>query len=582
VTTDKKVDGVTLVLVDIDGLKRTEAALKKLNDKQTEELKATGELHQTSTLLIQENEPQALFEQTLNAALAIMHAEMASLQMVDENEDALRLLASRGFGSDYDENFKWVRPGAQTACALARAESRRVIISDVETTDWLTGTSALKDLRRSDIRATQSTPLMSRDGRVIGVLSTHWRSPYEPPESELRLMDILARQAADLIERSRTEEALKEANRRKGEFLAVLAHELRTPLSPIRNSLEIMKLQGVSPGIAGATEMMGRQIGHMVRLVEDLLDVSRIDRGKIELRISRVELASVMHQVVEASSPNLKKKEITLTVTLPEKPIYLSADPTRLAQAIGNLLHNAGKFTVHGGQVWLTAELDAAQNQAVIRVRDTGVGIEASQLRRIFEMFVQADSSLERTESGLGIGLSLTQSLVDLHGGKLEVQSPGRGQGSEFIIRLPLAVKPILSIDASSRQHSTLETQARRIMVVDDNQDSALSLSMLLEISGHETAVAHDGIEALRVAEDFLPDVMLLDIGMPKLNGYDAARRIRQQPWGKEMILVALTGWGKDGDRQKSEDAGFDMHLVKPVELETLIELFSGIEKKGS
>jgi CheY-like chemotaxis protein len=319
-----------------------------------------------------------------------------------------------------------------------------------------------------------------------------------------------------------------------------------------------------------------------VRLVDDLLDVSRISRGKIDLRKERVELASVVYHAVEACRPAMESAKHDLTITLPPQPMYLHADPMRLAQVIGNLLNNACKFTDKGGRIWLTIEREG--EHAVIRVRDTGIGIPPDQLPRIFGIFSQVDTSLERSVSGLGIGLTLVKSVVEMHGGTVEAYSAGVGQGSEFVVHLPLGDEWRVASDAKEEaggdplatHHSPLTTKTkRRILVVDDNPDSAESLAMLLKISGNETHMAHDGLEAVEAAERFRPDVVLLDIGLPQLNGYDAARRIREQPWGKTMVLIALTGWGQEEDRRRSKDAGFDAHLVKPVDYGALMELLA-------
>ncbi len=369
---------------------------------------------------------------------------------------------------------------------------------------------------------------------------------------------------------------LSDADRRKNEFLAMLAHELRNPLAPIRNALEILRLTGGGGEAAQpASEMMERQVGQMVRLVDDLLDVSRISRGKIELRKERIELASVVHYAVEVIRPLCKSMDHELTVTLAPQPMYLNADPARLAQVVGNLLNNACKFTERGGRIWLTVEREGGQ--AVIRVRDTGIGIAAGELSRIFEMFTQVDISLERTRSGLGIGLSLAKNLVEMHGGTVAAQSAGIGQGSEFVVRLPIMVEMPKPPPPEPTVSEPTPTTVRRILVVDDNRDSAESLATLLGLTGNKTHTAYDGLEAVEAAAAFKPDVVLLDIGLPKMNGFEAARKIRAGPWGKKMVLVALTGWGQEEDRQKSRDAGFDGHLVKPVDHAALTKLLAAL-----
>lgn len=372
--------------------------------------------------------------------------------------------------------------------------------------------------------------------------------------ARMQLSNELRQYAADL----------SESDRRKNEFLAMLAHELRNPLAPIRNALHVMRLSGVKgEAISSATEMIERQVSQMVRLVDDLLDVSRISRGKIELRQGRIELAAAVHNAVDASRSLVQGMEHNLTITMPAQPVYVQADPARLAQVVGNLLNNACKFTDKGGHISITVE--SAEMHAVIRVRDNGIGIAAEELPRIFDMFTQLDTSLERSISGLGIGLTLVKSLVEMHGGTVEVYSAGVGQGSEFVVRLPILIEseklPLLEPSNSELP----PPQGRRILVVDDNRDSAKSLAMLLTLTGNETHTAFDGLEAVEAAASFRPDVILLDIGLPKLNGYEACRRIRNEPWSQGMILVALTGWGQEEDRKESNDAGFNAHMVKPV-----------------
>jgi CheY-like chemotaxis protein len=320
--------------------------------------------------------------------------------------------------------------------------------------------------------------------------------------------------------------------------------------------------------------MMERQVGQMVRLVDDLLDVARISRGKIELRRERVELASVVHSALESVHPLLERMGHELTVTMPSAPVYVNADPTRLAQVVGNLLNNACKFTQPGGHVWLAVEGEDgnAAGEVVIRVRDTGVGIAADQASRVFDMFAQVDSSLERTTSGLGIGLTLVSTLVGLHGGTVEVRSGGVGQGSEFVVRLPIMVDPPQPLPRPAPIEPTADA-GRRILVVDDNQDAVESLAKLLQLGGHETHMAYDGLEAVEAAKALQPDVIFLDVGLPGLNGYEAARRIRKQQADKRIVLVALTGWGQEEDRRRSKQAGFDAHLVKPVDPTTLAQL---------
>lgn len=368
--------------------------------------------------------------------------------------------------------------------------------------------------------------------------------------------------------------ALSEADHRKDEFLATLAHELRNPLAPIRNGLQVLKLAGPnSDAAARARSMMERQLGQLVRLVDDLMDVSRITRGKTELRREPVPLATVLNSAVETSRPLIEQMGHTLTMTLPEQPIIVNADLTRLAQVFLNLLNNAAKYSDRGGQIRLTAERQG--EWAVVSVRDTGIGIAAESLPRIFDLFTQVDRSLEKAQGGLGIGLTLVKRLVEMHGGSVEARSDGPGRGAEFVVRLPITVEATLP---QSDEAADLAPETTfRILIVDDNVDGADSLAMMLRTMGHETRTAYDGLAGVALAEQYRPDVALFDIGLPKLNGYEACRRIRETPWGKELVLIAVTGWGQEDDRRRSREAGFDHHLVKPVNPSGLAKLIEAL-----
>ena len=415
----------------------------------------------------------------------------------------------------------------------------------------------------------------------------------------------------DITERKQAEELLRDSDRRKNEFLAMLAHELRNPLAPILVSIDILRRaqeldesdpQGsqrrsdglpshdTSHSVDHALDVLQRQAGQMVRLVDDLLDAGRISRGKIDLRRERVELSSVVYHVVEAARPISERRDQELTVTLPRLPVYVDADPTRLGQIIGNLLNNACKFTERGGHIWLTVEREDDSGadrgaasaiqvapQVAVRVRDTGIGIAADQLERVFDMFTQVDTSLERSLTGLGIGLTLVRTLTEMHGGSVEVSSDGANHGSEFVVRLPIAMEANTP-DSKFKAAQSGVTTPRRILIVDDNHDSADMLATLLELAGHETFAAHDGLAAVEAAARLDLDVILLDIGLPVMNGYEAARRIREQRSQKRRpLLVALTGWGQDEDRRRSEEAGFDAHLVKPVDEAVLDRLLADL-----
>ena len=380
----------------------------------------------------------------------------------------------------------------------------------------------------------------------------------------------------DITERRRAEQSLKDADRRKDEFLATLAHELRNPLAPVRNAVELLSQAGDDPSVREeARRMMQRQLGHMVRLIDDLMDMSRVTSGKLHLRKQRVELATAVQSAVEETRPLIEAAAHQLTVNLPPEPVSLDADPTRLAQIFSNLLSNAAKYTDNGGHIWLVAE--RRDGDVSVSVRDTGIGIRPEQLPHLFEMFSQLTPALERSQGGLGIGLALVRGLVELHGGTIEAGSAGPGRGSEFILRLP-----VVEVCSMPRIREPEDTDGKsqqgpkcRILVVDDNADAANSLAMILRRMGHDIHTAHDGLEAVHAALTFRPEVILLDIGLPKMNGYDVAKQIRQHPWDKKVAIIAVSGWGQEEDKRRAVEAGFDHHLTKPVEPAALSRLLA-------
>ncbi len=391
--------------------------------------------------------------------------------------------------------------------------------------------------------------------------------------------------ANDISERRNAEEALRQADRRKDEFLALLAHELRNPLAPLRNGLQVMRLApGDANAVAQARAMMDRQLSHMVRLVDDLLDLSRIGQNKMELRRAPVLLADVIDNAVETARPAIEAAGHELVVALTPGPVNLDADMTRLAQVFSNLLTNSAKYTERGGRIRLAAEQRG--DEVTVMVSDTGIGIPADALPNVFDMFSQVDRSNERAASGLGIGLALVKGFVEMHGGSVVAMSEGPGKGSTFSVRLPIAsathppVAPRGEIEPAKRA-----VAGRRILVVDDNEDAARSMARVLNLQGDEVVAVHDGENAISTVETFRPHVVLLDVGMPRMNGYEAARRIREGAWGCNAVLIAVTGWGQDGDRAQSKQAGCDGHLVKPVdlrELEKLMDALTNARRAGN
>ncbi len=563
-------DGWVAVVNDVTERKQMEEALKESQQQLAEELEAMTRLHSLSTRLLSAKDLTALAD-VLENAIASCAADFGNIQLYNPQKGALEIIVQRGFRKEFLDCFRLVRLDDGSACAQAMQSGERIIIEDVNLDPAFAPYRPVAAV--AGYRAVQSTPLKSGDGTVIGMLSTHFRNPHRPSERDERLLDLYARHAAELVERIRFEKALEDADRRKNEFLATLAHELRNPLAPLRTGLQILRLANERAVREQAREMMERQLGQLVRLVDDLLDISRITCDRLELRRVRTPLASVIESAVETARPLIDSRGHALTVSLPSQAVYLDADLTRLAQVFSNLLNNAARYTEHGGGIGLTAECQGGEIAVI--VKDNGAGIPANKLPSLFEMVSQVDGSSSRSLGGLGIGLHLVKRLVEMHGGSVTAHSDGPGRGSEFVVRLPIATqasdtRPRLSADESGLPKSRL-----RILIVDDKKDVADSLAMMLRLTGNDICTAYDGEQALAAAEEFRPDVVLLDIGLPKLDGHEACRRLRQQPWSAGMVIVAVTGWGQEEDRRRSHEAGFDQHMVKPVDPQALMKLLT-------
>ncbi len=571
-----RVIGASHVARDITSRKLGEENLIALKDQLGTQLADVRRLQEMSVRLSTTLELQPILDETLRTAAAIEGADLGLLSLCDPEHNCLQVGASLGFDEGSLAAVEHVPPGAG-ACDAAFQQQRRVVVEDVESDPLLAPYREVA--RRVGFRAVHSTPLVTRSGKVVGVLSTHFRRPHRPSDRETHLIDLCARQAVDFIENARLYAELREADRRKDEFLATLAHELRNPLAPIRNSLQILRMsEDLSPATERVRDIIERQVDHMVRLVDDLLEVSRITRGKIELRKESVDLVTVIRNAVETSKPLIDAAGQQLAITLSPESMMLDADPVRLAQVVANLLNNAAKYTDPGGQIWLTARTEGAA--AVISVRDTGVGIPAEMLPRVFEMFAQVNRTLHRAQGGLGIGLTLAKNLIQLHGGSIEAHSEGAGRGSEFVVRLPLATSQAAAAAAPAARGSQPRAPGRRILVVDDLRAAALTLARMLEKMGHEVRVAHDAETGLQMALAQPPELLISDIGMPGIDGHELARRVRQQPSLRGVRLVALTGYGHDRDRQQAHDAGFDHYLVKPADSEDF-ELLLGPSSSG-
>ncbi len=372
--------------------------------------------------------------------------------------------------------------------------------------------------------------------------------------------------------------ALKDADRRKDEFLAMLAHELRNPLAPIRNGLQILNMSPDPKILSEVRDIMDRQLTHMVRLIDDLLDVSRVSQGKIDLRKETINLNTIIQTAIESSRPLIDNAGHTLTVNITNEPLWLDADHTRLAQVIGNLLNNAAKYTPQNGQINLSAY--RSNDDVVIEVKDNGLGIPENMLPSVFDLFTQIDRNLERSQGGLGIGLALVKKLVAMHNGSIKVESEGSGKGSTFTVKLPFSKNHIQEVKIQESPENQQPNSGLNVLVVDDNIPSAKTTGWTLEFIGHKPTLAHDGLEALEMAKNLKPDVILLDIGLPGMNGYDICRELRKLPEFKDTIMIAQTGWGQERDRQTALEAGFNHHLTKPVDFNDLSKLLAPIKPK--
>jgi PAS domain S-box-containing protein len=698
-TLENKIDGAVLMLVDVDNLKRAEEAWHRSEQRLAADLAGMTRLQEVSTLLLQASDARELLLEIVDAAIAVTGADMGNIQLLDRDSDALKIVAHRGFEGPFLEFFNAVH-GGQSACGTAMRTGKRVIIEDIAASPVFVGTAALEVMLAAGARAVQSTPLVSRSGRLVGMLSTHYRAPRRPTDRDLHLVDLLARQAADCIERTQAEEMLlasesrfrllveaapnamimvardgkiglvnkqvetlfgyareellgkpieilvprrframhpvyrdrffaepkarpmgagrdlfglrkdgsevpieiglnpiqtpeglttlasiiditerkrleeslrqrvgelAEADRNKNEFLAILAHELRGPLSPIRNGLHILRQPNVDGSTIGRVKtLMEQQVRNLARLVDDLLDVARITQGTIRLQKETMDLAGVVDRAVESVRPLIERERHRLLVSLPQEPVHLEADPTRLEQVLVNLLHNAAKFTQTDGHIWLTAQRDNAE--IVVFVRDTGIGIAPELLPRVFDMFAQEDRALGCSQSGLGIGLNLVRRLVELHGGSVQARSDGAGKGSEFVVRLPALPAQWPKPSEPPPEQEPAGRRRLRVLVVEDEPAVEEMLVMLLRLWGHAVQAVHDGPGALAVAPTFRPQVVLCDIGLPGMNGYQLARHLRQQLALNKLVLIAITGYGQEEDQRRAREAGFDHHLAKPVD----------------
>ncbi len=545
-----EVVGLRGTVQDITARKRVEEALRQSEERMRL-------LWEAAAVLLTTDDPDTMLRKLFAKIGPHLNLDTYFNFMVNDGGDGLKLASCIGITDETARTIENLAFG-QAICGTVAVLRKPLTATSIQESD----DPKVQLVKSFGIRAYACNPLMAGD-ELLGTLSFASRSRDHFDADELDFLQTICQYVTAAYERLRLIGRLRESDRRKDEFLATLAHELRNPLAPIRNGLQVLRLGGVSGEMADdAGRMMERQLAQMVRLIDDLLDLSRISRGKIELRKERVELAKVVQHAVETSRPLIDQACHELLIDVPTASIFVDADVTRLAQVFSNLLNNATKYTERGGRLNLSVQRRG--NEVAVSVRDNGMGIPAHMLPKVFDMFTQVDRNLERAQGGLGIGLSIVKRLVEMHDGSVEVKSDGHGMGSEFIVQLPivLSVAQPNYVDEQDGEPST----RRRILVVDDNRDAAMSLAMMLKLMGNDAKTAHDGFEALEAAAAYRPDLILLDIGMPRLNGYETAKAIREKPWGKTIVLVALTGWGQEDDRRRSEAAGFDSHMVKPIE----------------
>jgi PAS domain S-box-containing protein len=562
--TPLRFDGVT---IDITDRKRDEQRLSLALDREREQARMLQQVADASLAIHSAGSLENVLRAVAEQARRIVGAEQACSSLTVEDERA-HVLSVTAAAQDDTVRVEYGAPPAVGDLVAVVCRTNRPL--------RLAGAGLVaRAPRRADAaggpRRWLGAPFVDHDGNNLGLVQLWDSRDDEFSERDEVVLAQLAHTTSVAIENARLYAALREQDRRKDEFLALLAHELRNPLAPIRNGLEVMRLSKDRAIQEQSQEVMDRQLGHMVRLIDDLLDVSRISRNKMELRRSRVALADVVGNAVETARPLIDAARHTLAVRLPPQRILLDADLTRLAQVFSNLLTNSAKYTPPGGHIRLTAE--RADGSVSVSVQDDGIGIPQAALSTIFDMFSQIDRSIERSNGGLGIGLALVKGLVEMHGGTVVAESAGPNRGSTFTVRLPTADLPTDPAAAGRLGGERPSGSRQRVLVVDDNEDSANTMATMLELLGHAVRVAHDGLEAVSVAETFRPEVILMDMGMPRLNGYEATRQIRTQPWGAAMIIVALTGWGQESDRARSRAAGCDGHLVKPVSLSDLDKL---------
>lgn len=568
ITTDigRPLSDVTNRLVDESLQADAESTLATLQPVERELRTTTGHVYMMRVL------PYRTLDDRINGVV-LTFVDISRRKKAEESKFFLASIIESSRDSVISINFEGIITSWNRAAEALYGYTSAVAIGQPLATLTLPNNLAAVLINTEKIKLSQRVETFTgiqiqRDGREMNLELA--MSPINDSGGQAIGISIIAR---DSTERVAAEEALREADRRKDEFLAMLAHELRNPLAPIRHTLQRLVLSTEnSETIRSAVDVMSRQVDQLVRLVDDLLDVSRINQGKIVLQPALLDLGALLQNALDTVRPMYETLPRQLSVSLPPKPLYVTGDAVRLTQVITNLLTNGARYTLEGGQVWVS--LDRVNSKARLRVRDNGIGLAADQLQPIFELFAQVDTSSARTKGGLGLGLTLVKRLVKLHGGRVEARSEGLGQGSEFLVYLPASADPAQPPTPALPPSPVTD---RRILVVDDNADAADTFALLLEITGYTVDVRYDGQQAIEAAEQLQPAVVLLDIGMPGLDGYQTARLIREQPWGRDLLLIALTGYGQAEDKRRSQEAGFNGHLVKPVEVESVTQLLDSL-----
>jgi two-component system CheB/CheR fusion protein len=565
-TLENKIDGVVVMLVDITDRKRAEAAVKSQNVRLHLLWEAAG-------VLLSTDDPNTILRGLLAKIGPPLGVDTYLNYMVDDTGDALRLASYVGIPEESAPSVERLQFGQHISGTVA-LHRQSIVATHIQQSD-----DPKAQLAKSfGLRAFACNPLIS-DNLLLGTLSFASRTRDQFDPDDLAVLQTISHYVAVAYERQRLLNKLRESDRRKNEFLAMLGHELRNPLAPILNAVQMLQLhEGESGRQQPAHTIIERQVGQLVRLVDDLLEVSRISTGRIHLKREQLDMRAIVECGLETVRLVIKRRRHVLAVDLPPSPIWIDGDSTRLEQVVVNLLNNAAKYTDEGGHIWLSLQQEG--NEAVLKVRDSGVGIAPELMPHIFDMFTQADRSLARSQGGLGIGLALVKRLLEMHDGKVGASSI-LGQGSEFVVRLPVVLTPEqLSPPPPPPKMAKRTGPSLRVLVADDNVDMATSLAILLKKSGHDAQTAHDGPTALEAALDYRPDVALLDIGLPKLDGFEVAKRMRQQPFLQRVVLVAMTGYGKDSDRQRSQEAGFDHYLVKPTKFKNVQKILASVSEK--